>query len=305
MKVKNFIAATYTPLEKDGSLNLSVIKDYGQFLKSNKVTGVFVNGSTGDFPSLTVKERKLIIDEWVDTKPDNFLILNHVGHTSLKVAKELASHASQKVDAISSLPPFYFRPKSVQSLIDYCLEVASCAPEIPFYYYHIPELTGANFDMINFLKLASEQIPNLGGIKFTKNDLLDYRFCTLYKDKSYDILFGVDEVFATSLPIGAQGWVGSTYNHLAPLYFKIQEEFYNGNMDQVAVLQTKSMEFVKILDSFGGFNGTAKTFMKVMGIDCGPSRYPHKTLSEADLKKVTAIFEKLNIMEFTSRSINV
>ena len=51
MNIKNLIAATYTPLKEDGSLNLELINKYSTFLKDNNVAGTFVNGSTGDFAS--------------------------------------------------------------------------------------------------------------------------------------------------------------------------------------------------------------------------------------------------------------
>lgn len=282
MEIKNLIAATYAPMHKDQTLNLAVIASYDAFLKNNKVAGAFVNGSTGDFASLTVEERKAIITEWSRHRSDDFALINHIGHTSLKVAKDLAAHSADKVDAIATLSPFYFKPPTLQSLVFYCAEIAKSAPNLPFYYYHIPALTGADFKMIDFLPLATAQIPNFAGLKFTKNDLIDYSYCLNYDNKACTILFGVDEISLSSLPVGATGWVGSTYNHMAPLYYKIIEAFNDGNMEQAAELQRKAALFVDILNAKGGFNGVAKGFMKRLGVDCGPSRYPHVTLADAD-----------------------
>ena len=141
MNVKGLIAAAYAPMKSDKTLNLEVIGDYGRFLKNNNVTGVFVNGSTGDFASLTIEERKQIIDCWAENRLKDFVLINHVGHTSLKEAKELATHSVGKVDAISALSPYYFKPPTLQSLVDYCSQIAACTPDLPFYYYHIPVLT--------------------------------------------------------------------------------------------------------------------------------------------------------------------
>jgi|TARA_B110000285_G_scaffold144708_1_gene161614 N-acetylneuraminate lyase len=298
---KKLIAATYTPLKEDSSINLELIPTYSDFLQRNNVSGVFVNGTTGDFTSLTVDERKLIINEWATKRNENFTVINHVGHTSLKIAKELTIHSAEKVDGISALPPFYFKPRSLQSLLDYCKEIAACAPNLPFYYYHIPILTGANFSMIEFLELADEQIPNLGGIKFSNNDIIGLRQCYNFKAGKYAVFYGVDEMFLSSLPYGIKGWVGSTYNHLAPLYHKIYEAFNNGDISLASELQDKSVQFVQMLDALGGFNGVGKSFMKIVGIDCGPSRYPHTTLSNKDLLEVKTQFEELNIMSYTNK----
>ena len=84
--MKNLIAATYTPMHKDGSLNLELIQAYGQFLKANKIAGAFSNGSTGDFVSLSTYERKQVVEAWSKNKPTDFYLTNHVGHTNLKEA---------------------------------------------------------------------------------------------------------------------------------------------------------------------------------------------------------------------------
>lgn len=301
MKIENLIAATYTPLNEDGSLNLDILPDYKGFLKNNKVAGVFVNGSTGDFVSLTVEERKEMIDAWAIERSDDFFVFNHVGHTSLKVAKDLTKHCADKVDAISALAPYYFSVPSLESLVEYCAEIAACAPNIPFYYYHIPVLSGADFSMFEFLKMAEVKIPNLGGIKFTKNDVIDYRYCKDYKNGKYNILYGVDEMLLSSLPYDARGWVGSTYNHLAPLYYEVIEAFKNGDHALANQLQAKSAQFVDELNGRGGFNGAGKSFMRVLGLDFGPCRYPHKTFSDEELSEVKKILTDLGIMEYTSR----
>lgn len=301
MKVKNLIAATYAPMHQDGSLNTNIIGEYSRFLIRNKVSGVFMNGSTGDFVSLSTEERKEITTAWSKNKSTDLYLIDHVGDSSLKVAKDLATHAADKVDAIAVLAPFYFKLNSIEKLVHYCKEIAACAPNLPFYYYHIPVLSGANLNMLDFLKVASKEIPNLEGIKFTNNNLIDYLHCKNFEDGKYNILFGFDEIFISSLPLGADGWVGSTYNHLAPVYYKIKSLFEEGKMSEAAVLQTKAIRFVEILDSHGGFNGVAKGFMKTLGIDCGPSRFPHKTLSDEVYIEIRAELESIGLLELLSR----
>jgi N-acetylneuraminate lyase len=301
MKIKNLVAATYAPMHQDGSLNTSVIKDYSSFLIRNKISGVFMNGSTGDFVSLSTEERKEITLAWSQNKSSDLYLIDHVGNVSLKVAKELATYASDKVDAIAVLAPFYFRLNSIEKLVEYCKEIAESAPNLPFYYYHIPVLSGANLNMLDFLKVASKEIPTLEGIKFTNNNLIDYLHCKNFENGKFNILFGFDEVFLSSLPIGADGWVGSTYNHLAPLYHKIKVLFESGKMTEAAQLQTKAIRFVEILDSYGGFNGVAKGFMKTYGIDCGPSRFPHTTLPDETYEKIKMELDNIGLLPFLSK----
>lgn len=300
MKIKNLIAATYAPMHPDGSLNPQVIADYSKFLVRNKVAGVFMNGSTGDFASLSTEERKEITRAWSETKTSDLILIDHVGDPSLKVAKDLATHAADKVDAIAVLAPYYFKLNSIDKLLQYCKEVAACAPNLPFYYYHIPVLSGANLNMLDFLKVASKEIPTFEGVKFTNNNLIDFLHCKHFEDGKFNILFGFDEIFLASLPLGADGWVGSTYNHLAPLYYKIKTLFEAGKMAEAAELQRKAIRFVEILDSYGGFNGVAKGFMKTLGIDCGPSRFPHTTLEDDTYQDIRKELDTLGLLKHLS-----
>ncbi|MFS4417450.1 dihydrodipicolinate synthase family protein [Maribacter sp. 2307ULW6-5] len=302
--MKNLIAATYAPMQADGSLNTGIIGTYTAFLVENNIEGAFVNGSTGDFVSLSTAERKALIEAWSQHRPNNFFLTNHVGHTNLREAQELADHSQGLVDGICVLPPYYFKPRSLESIVYYCREVAACAPNLPFYYYHIPVLTGANFPMADFMAMAVRQIPNFAGIKFSKFDAADYQACLAFDGGSKNILFGVDEQLVDSLPLGATGWVGSTYNHLAPLYYEIISLYGAGNIEEAMALQAKAVYFVQILDKLNGFNGAGKSFMRLFGLDMGPSRYPHNTMDNALLLQALSLLEKEGLPKYLNKTFS-
>ena len=298
--MKSLIAATYAPMDSKGVVSTKVVPQYADFLKRNRVSGIFANGSTGDFASLSVEERKEIIEAWAEQKTPDFFITNHVGDINLNHAVELAAHSADKVDAIATLAPFYFKP-NLEKLVFYCKTIAEAAPNVPFYYYHIPELTGAHFDMTQFMQKAKDEIPSFTGLKFTQNNMIHFTQAKFYNNQEFNVLFGVDEAFLPSLPLGATGWVGSTYNHLSNLYLTIKDNFDKGNNQFAADLQQKAIEFVNIVASYGGFNGGGKSFMRLLGIDCGSARYPHITLSASQLQEIYSSLEKLGIAEYLSK----
>jgi N-acetylneuraminate lyase len=295
------IAATYTPLKEDLSLNLDIIGKYANYLTHNRINGVFINGSTGDFASLTISERKEHLEAWADDKKELTLI-NHVGDISLKNAIDLAKHSQGKADGIAAIAPFYFKPSSIDQLVEYCSKIAAGAPDLPFYYYHLPVLTHVSFDMKIFLEKAVEQIPNFEGIKFTQNDLVAYQEVNASAGDK-EIFFGVDEAFLPSLAAGAKGWVGSTFNHLTPLYMAIADHFYAGEFQRARELQSHALKFVQTLASYGGFNGGGKTFMKELGIDCGPSRFPHRTLKDGEIKEALKVFTEGGLNNYLGRKV--
>jgi N-acetylneuraminate lyase len=300
--IKDLIAAPFTPMNPNGSVNLEMIEPLYNTYKNNRIAGVFINGSTGEGLSLTSDERKRIAEAWSAVVEDDFKLILHVGHASLPEAKELAKHASGlNLSGISTVGPFYAKPANVEDLVEFCREIALRAPSVPFYYYHIPELTGVHFSMTDFLPIAVEQIPSFSGVKFTDNDLIDFYQCQeLLKDKC-EFYFGNDELLICGLLLGADGFVGSTYNYMPHLYYEIMQAFNNGDLERARQLQGSSMKIAKIIGSYG-YNGAAKAVMSQLGLDLGPVRLPLKMPTESEILEMK---EKLKKTSFSDYSIKV
>src|SRR5690606_9663244 len=141
----------------------------------------------------------------------------------------------------------YFKPRSAEELVDALAEVAAAAPELPFYYYHIPHLTTLAIDMTEFLHLSSKKIPTLAGIKYTASTLWEYQLCREYNKGQFDILYGMDEMMLPALSVGARGLIGSTYNFAAPLYLEVVECFSNGNLEEARKKMLYLVQMVSIV----------------------------------------------------------
>src|SRR5262249_51432209 len=145
-------------------------------------------------------------------------------------ARALAAQAqSLGAAAIAALAPSYFKPKSLDTLVACCGEIAGAAPSLPFYFYDIPALTGVHFPMPEFLAVAPERVPTLAGIKFTNADLMAYQRCLHVQGGRFDIPWGVDEYLLAALALGAVGGVGSSFNFAAPLYHRMLAAFAQGD----------------------------------------------------------------------------
>ena len=285
-KIKGLIAATFTPMLADGSLNLPMVKHYADKLKADGIAGVFVCGTTGEGTSLTVKERMQIAESWVAQAADDFRVIVQVGHNCLQDSQQLASHAQEVgAYAISAFAPCFFKPRTVNDLVAWCANIANKAPELPFYYYHIPSMTGVHFSILDFLKALRDDIPNFEGIKYTHNDLMDYGLCQKFDGGKYNILFGVDEILPSALAQGADGAVGSTYNYMGPLFNQVFHLFDQGELGKARDIHSKIMKIVEVLLNNGGGVVVGKLIMKLIGLDLGPVRLPLPSLENANLIK--------------------
>jgi N-acetylneuraminate lyase len=270
------IAAPLTPFHADGSLNLDPVPAYARWLHQQGVSGAFVCGTTGEGVSLTMAERLQVAEHWVRAAPAGLRVIVHVGHNALADCRQLAAHAAQiGASAVACMPPVFFKPAGVAGLVNWCAAVAAAAPGLPFYYYHIPAMTGVDLPMADFLPAASARIANFAGIKFTYEDLDDYQRCVAYADGAYAILFGRDELLLSALRIGARGAVGSTYNFAAPLYLRLIDNFVRGDAAAAEACQRQAVQMLAACCGDAWHPLAAfKWLMRAIGVDCGPPRLP-------------------------------
>jgi N-acetylneuraminate lyase len=281
-KYEGLVAAPFTPMDKAGNLNLSIIPEYYSFLEKNGVTGAFINGSTGEGPSLTQKEKLLQAGRWAEClKPGGKMrIINLVGGTSYQECTENSLFSRESgLSAIAVVAPYYFKPADDTQLAEFVARVGESVPEMPVYFYHIPFLTGVNIPMIGFLEKISGMLPNFAGIKYTQEDFMDFLSCLNYENGRYDLLWGRDECMLSALVLGCRGAVGSTYNYAAPLYLALIEAFNKGDLDKARKMQQLSVDMGTLPGKYGGI-ATGKAFMKYVGIDCGKFRSPVKNMTD-------------------------
>lgn len=296
------IAAPFTPMHADGTVNLSVIPAYFEMLKANQITGAFICGSTGEGVSLTMAEKKMVMEAWATCSNTDagFTVMPLLGGTCMADCKELALYAKEiGLDAISFTAPFYFKPADVATLAKMCIEIASTVPDMPFYYYHIPVLTGVNFLMIDLLKEIDEKLQNFAGIKYTHEDFMDFLSCINFKNGKYNMLWGRDENMLPALAVGAKGAVGSTFNYAAPLYYELIAAFNKGDLEKAQQLQQQSINMIRLLGKYGGI-ATGKAYMKLVGLDCGEFRLPVKNMTATSFELFKADVEQIGFSKFAS-----
>lgn len=302
LKLNGLVAAPFTPMHDDRSVNFEMIPQQARSLAANGVSGAFICGTTGEGFSLSTEERMRVAESWVKSVPNGTHVIVHVGHNSMQDSQALAAHA-QKIgaSAFATIGPNFFRPANIDQLVGYCEQIASAAPKLPFYFYHMPAMTGINLSMIEFLKAASRRIPNLTGIKFTHENLMDYAECVAFEDGKFDVLFGRDEILLSALALGATGAVGSTYNYMATVYKSVIEAFNRGDIAAARKLQLHAIAIIEVMIRHGGLSA-GKAMMKIAGIDCGPCRLPLRTLTASEVNALEADLENAGFRSVVSSS---
>lgn len=298
-KIIGLINAPFTPFHADGSMNLAPIPAYAELLVRNGLKGVFINGSSGEGYMLTEDERMQLAEAWMQAAPEGFKVIVHVGSTCVKSSRRLAEHA-QKIGAwgIGAMATPFPKIGRIEELVKYCEEIAAGAPNLPFYYYHIPAFNGAFLSMLDFLKAVDGRIPNFAGIKYTFESLYEYNRCRRYKDGKFDMLHGQDETILPCLAMGgAQGGIGGTTNYNGRVLTNILEAWAEGDLNKARELQNFAQDVIDVICHYRGNIVGGKRIMKLIGIDLGPNRTPFQNMTDEEEEAMKAELEAINFFE--------
>lgn len=298
-KIIGLIDAPFTPFHANGDVNLEPIEAYARMLAKNGLKGVFINGSSGEGYMLTVEERMQLAERWVEVAPKDFKVIVHVGSCCLRDSVRLAEHARRLgVWGIGSMAPPFPHIGRIEELVEYCETIAAAAPDLPFYYYHIPAFNGAYLPMIDLLKAVDGRIPNFAGIKYTYESLYEYNQCRLYKNNKYDMLHGQDETILPSLAQGgAKGGIGGTTNYNGRCLVSIIDYWNKGELEKAREAQNYAQAVINVICHFRGNIVGGKRIMKLLGFDLGPNRVPFRNMTDEEEQQMKKELEDINFFE--------
>ena len=252
-------------------------------------SGFYLTGGTGEGPILQKETRKRIVEIAKDEMGDRGDLIVHVGAIDLRTATELAAHAAEVgADAISSVPPFFFKYGEAQ-IRDY-YKALSDASGLPILMYASP-LSGVNitWDMVDRLM----DIPNMIGLKWTSYDYYNMHKIKELRGGNINVINGPDECLLCGLAMGADGGIGATYNIMPKVFTEIYNNFKAGNLAAAQEAQFKANKLIGVLGKVGA--GCAiKDLLDMLGFDCGYQVYPQKRMTPEEQEVFRAAIKALN-----------
>lgn len=292
--IKGVIPALLTPFTKEEELDEKGLRGLIDRLITEGAHGLYLTGSTGEGFLMDMDERKKAVEIAMDETKGRIPVIVHVGAISTKLSLELTHHASDcGADAISSVPPFYYR-FGEKEIIEYYKTLAG-ATDLPMIVYNIPLAGLMGYDTV--LKLAS--LPNVKGIKYTATS--HYEMTMLKKDlgKDFMVYSGADEMALSGLLSGADGLIGSTYNAIGDTFLTIYNYFQEGKLEEANEVMQEGVATIMKMLSYGSLMSLLKAINRWRGVDCGYSRAPFVNFTAEEEEKMKKDFiafgEEMNI----------
>lgn len=263
-KAVGVMPAIVTPKSPDGKVALNLIEPIVNFLFSKGVDGLHVCGTTGEFATLTVNERKAVLEECIKAADGRGTIITQVGAVATRDVCELARHAAQVgSDAVSSVPPFYY-PVTTPIIKNHYRRIAESS-KLPVVIYDNPLTTGVTINPDTARELADE--GTVHGIKVARADMYALaRFAEINNGEF--VMYPVETFYLSGLvTANIAGTIGSMSNWIPEIFVGIKRNFKAGNLKRAAKLQRLVCE---LINAYAGEEmACTKALLSSRGIPCG------------------------------------
>jgi N-acetylneuraminate lyase len=286
--------AMLTPTTPDGAPSLSACEQLVDLFARQNLGGIYLVGSTGQWPLYTVEERKAVAACVVKAAAGRIPVMVHVVAMTTADAITLARHAASiGAAAVSAVGPVYYS-QSAEGILNYSRQIGS-ATDLPLFAYHLSTVNQMSLGPREFAARLLE-VPNIAGMKITDRDLFPFGLIHALAGDRLRLFSGADEVMCHAVLSGACGAIGTFYNLWGPACAKAREATVAGD---VAAGREFMLRFQSALDDVirpGGMWSFLRAAMRVKyGIEVGMPRPPLGATDRAWTDaEVTAILARVD-----------
>jgi dihydrodipicolinate synthase/N-acetylneuraminate lyase len=271
-------AAMVTPFTDDGTgISEARLRAYSDFLIERGIDGLFILGTTGEWPLLSETERTSAAGIVAGQARGRVAVIAHVGAHATDVAVRLATAALESgVDAVSLVSPPFF-PLDEDALFDHFTRVARAVSGLPVFLYNIPEFAGNDISA-RLLQRVARAADNVIGMKYSGDDLTRLREYRRAMGGSFSLFNGNDSLALPALHEGADGLVSGNASAFPELLVALHSSFRQGKLADAARRQQALDDFISARDSHCELS-SFKALLGLRGIPVGDVRPPLKRVS--------------------------
>jgi len=240
------VFAVPVPFSSSWEIDFGALKDYLHYLEGCDVTSILVNGTNGEFSSLTFQERKDVLEAC--RREFHGKIIAHVGSCSVIESCHLARHAQEFSDALLVLSPFYFKKVSAHGLRAF-FQVILRATTASVFLYDYPELTQVPLSLDLVSDLVRE-FPAVQGLKLSGIGL-DTAITFQSAFPELRIYLGSESLALDALDRGLAGIIAGSGNPLPEFLVNLAKAMTVGNRCQAEALHEAYREWGRLRTQLG------------------------------------------------------
>jgi 4-hydroxy-tetrahydrodipicolinate synthase len=203
------IAAPVTPMKTGGEIDWDCLPGYIDWLVGQGPLGLAVNMDAGEGHSLTVQERRRVLESYVArAKGKAKVVAGVIGNTTdeaIALGCETKAVGADAIVLFPPLPTFLGSPLPDEIPLNFHREVAE-AVDLPMIVFQFPRGVGPDYRPPLLRELARiEQVVAIKDASFEVLNLLDVREVMAEAERPIAVLTGADQMLLEELLLGADG----------------------------------------------------------------------------------------------------
>jgi 4-hydroxy-tetrahydrodipicolinate synthase len=288
------LTAIVTPFTADGAVDVDRFRELATYLVDNGSDGVVVCGTTGESPTLSDKEKLLLIAAAQEAVGERASVIAGTGTYDTSHSVHLTQQAATLgVDGVLVVTPYYNKPP--QRAIVKHFEAIAAVSDLPIVAYNIPSRVVVNIEPITISRLA--EIDTVVAVKQAHDDLDEARF--IAEQTRLDLYSGDDPNTLAFLDVGAVGVVSVTAHLWGNQIAEMIRLHAAGDYEGARALDAEmapSYELLKIQTN----PIPIKAALNLMGHAVGGHRLPMVEPSKEELTRIRSCLERSGLLAATS-----
>ena len=284
--IRGIFTPNLVPFLDDGRIHEDELRRMIQWLIGKGVSGLYPNGSTGEFIRLSFEERKRVIRIVAEETRGRVPILAGAAESNLTMILDACrTYADLGCTAVSITGPYYYKV-SQESIEHFFRELAKQSP-IDLVLYNIPQF--ANEISLPVLTRLALDCPRIVGVKDSSRDFPRF-LCTLQAIKpqrpEFSCLIGCEEILFPALWMGGDGGTIATSGVVPEVVMKLYQEFLAGHWEEAKRIQFRLLELINAMLYGTNFPEGFRAGMALRGFNLGTTRQLLSPKEQCDLEEI-------------------
>ena len=290
-KISGVIPPLVTTYDQNGNFDHERMKNLVKFVEKGDVNGVFVCGTYGSGPLMSLKEREEVLETVINSVSSSTAVIAHVGSSNPDEAIELAKHAeSVGAVGVASVVPFYYSHAFNDDDVKRFFVKLINSVKIPVLLYNNPKASGYTVKSTLLKDLYKE---GLAGVKDSSLDLLFF-YSVKYEIDFQKFLYivGTEAFILPTVPLGASGTIAGLANAFPGIVVETFNETKQGNYTKAFELQGK-VNKLREIQHFTQSIPAIHAFLDIIGFDAGYPRSPFLPVNKETKDKMEEALKKV------------
>lgn len=294
--IRGMVMPVPTPFLEDGEVDERLFEELLDFYLATGVQALFINGSYGQGPAMSVEQRKKSAEIAVKRANRRIPVIIHVGAVDPYTSSDLGRHArSIGADAIAIVGPYYYSDHNEYEVIEH-FRIVDQATGLPALVYNNPQYSGYNITPALMARLR-EAVPRLFGSKLAKGTISEAQRYLNAVGKDFSLFAPASNIFPGML-VGIKGTISPPLSVAPEIGVRLVDAIDKRDWEKATIDQVKILDFLAANDplfsQFGRSSQCEALRLRGFNVKKFP-RWPAKPLTEEALRTIRSSLERLGV----------